>query len=175
MGHPDPISMTEIALRDEVKPGDRAAVRGIVERTGFFRPDEVAIAVELVAERLARGPASGYHFVFADAGDAVAGYACYGPIACTTASYDLYWVAVDPQFQRKGIGRLLVAAVESRIADAGGTRIYIDTSGRAQYAYTRAFYEGSGFRCEARLADFYATGDDRLIYLKTPSRPSTPV
>jgi ribosomal protein S18 acetylase RimI-like enzyme len=166
MGHPSLIPVTDVALREDVRPDDCEAVRAIVERTGFFRSDEVAIAVELVEENLSRGPASGYHFVFADASDIVAGYACYGPIACTASSYDLYWVAVNPQFQRKGIGRMLMAAVESRIAAAGGTRIYIDTSGRAQYAPTRAFYDGHGFRCEARLTDFYAAGDDRLIYLK---------
>ena len=110
--------------------------------------------------------ASGYHFVFAEQGDDVAGYACYGPIACTVASFDLYWIAVDPQFQRHGIGRLLMAAVESRVAEAGGQRIYIDTSGKPQYSPTRAFYERSGFRCDAQLADFYAPGDDRVIYVK---------
>ncbi|MEX0611695.1 MAG: GNAT family N-acetyltransferase [Pirellulales bacterium] len=117
-------------------------------------------------EHLARGAASGYHFVFAEVADLLAGYACYGPIACTTASFDLYWIAVDPRFQRQGVGRLLMAAVESRVAAAGGQRIYIDTSGRSQYGPTRAFYERSGFRCEARLADFYAPSDDRLIYVK---------
>jgi hypothetical protein len=44
--------------------------------------------------------------------------------------------------------------------------VYIDTSGRAQYASTRAFYEKNGYVCEARLKDFYAPGDDRVIYSK---------
>jgi GNAT superfamily N-acetyltransferase len=155
-----------ISLRDAVRPSDREAVRSIIESTGFFRPDEVAIAVELVDERLSRGPESGYHFVFADSEDALAGYACYGPIACTIASYDLYWIAVDPRFQRHGVGRQLIAAVESRIAEAGGKRIYIDTSGRPQYKPTRAFYERSGFRCDACLPDFYGPGDNRAIYVR---------
>jgi GNAT superfamily N-acetyltransferase len=159
-------ALTGIRLRDVVRPADRTAVRDIVDRTGFFRPDEVAIAVELVDECLARGPASGYHFVFAEVGDDVTGYACYGPIACTTASFDLYWIAVDPRFQRRGVGRILMEAVESRVSAAGGKRIYVDTSGRLQYAPTRAFYERNGFRCEARLVDFYAPGDDRVIYVK---------
>jgi ribosomal protein S18 acetylase RimI-like enzyme len=167
------MAASEIALRDVVTPRDVAAVRDIVERTGFFRPDEVAIAVELLEERLARGAASGYQFVLADVQDVVAGYACFGAIACTVASYDLYWVAVDPQFQRQGIGRLLLAAVESRIVSAGGRRIYIDTSGRAQYSPTRAFYERSGFRCEATLRDFYTAGDDRLIYAKAVRGPQS--
>lgn len=155
-----------VVLREEVVPRDRDGVRVIVENTGFFRPDEVAIAVELVEEHLARGAASGYNFVFAELSDELAGYACYGPIACTVASFDLYWIAVDTRWQRHGIGRMLVEAVESRIAAIGGARIYIDTSGQAKYASTRAFYERSGFRCDARLPDFYAPGDDRVIYVK---------
>jgi len=154
-------------LRDEVLPADRVAVRALVDRTGFFRPDEVNIALELIDERLARGPASGYHFLFVELDDQLAGYACYGSIACTVGSFDLYWIAVHPQFQRNGLGRYLMAAVEERVRDVGGTRIYIDTSGKPQYAPTRAFYDRNGFHCEAVLADFYAPGDDRVIHVKT--------
>jgi ribosomal protein S18 acetylase RimI-like enzyme len=153
-------------LRYEVRHSDRDAVQTIVERTEFFRADEVNVAVELVDEYLARGLASGYHFVFAENEGAVVGYACYGPIACTVASYDLYWIAVDPTQQGQGIGRQLIQATEAEIAATGGRRIYIDTSGQPKYAPTRAFYERSGFRCAARLVDFYAPGDDRLIYQK---------
>jgi ribosomal protein S18 acetylase RimI-like enzyme len=153
-------------LRFSVLPQDREAVRALVDRTGFFNRDEVGIAVELVESRLADGEASGYQFIFAELDGALAGYACYGAIPCTIASYDLYWIAVAPNFQRHGIGRVLISAVESQVSASGGERIYIDTSGRDQYRPTRAFYERSGFRCEARLADFYAPGDDRVIYVK---------
>jgi ribosomal protein S18 acetylase RimI-like enzyme len=137
-----------------------------VASTGFFRDDEIEIAVELVEERLARGTASGYEFIFAELDGILAGYACYGPIPCTTGSFDLYWIAVDPRYQRHGFGRALLSAVEIRIAARGGQRIYIDTSGKDQYASTRAFYERNGFHCDARLEDFYADGDDRVIYAK---------
>lgn len=160
------------SLRYEVRHSDRDAVRTIVERTEFFRADEVDVAVELVDEHLARGLASGYHFVFAESDGIVVGYACYGPIACTMASYDLYWIAVDPTQQGQGIGRKLIRATEVKIAAAGGQRIYIDTSGQSKYAPTRAFYERSGFRCAARLVDFYAPGDDRLIYEKNLAEQS---
>jgi GNAT superfamily N-acetyltransferase len=159
-------------LRDQVRPADREAVRALVERTGFFRPDEIDIAVELVDEHLARGACSGYQFVFAELDSELSGYACYGPIPCTTASFDLYWIAVDPRRQRRGIGEQLMSAVETRVGGAGGERIYIDTSGKSQYAPTRAFYERMGFRCDARLKDFYAPDDDRVIYVKTLSRTS---
>jgi GNAT superfamily N-acetyltransferase len=163
--------MERLALRDTVLPQDRDVVRSIVEGTGFFRADEVAVAVELVDEHLLRGAASGYHFVFAQLEDHLAGYACYGPIACTTASFDLYWIAIEPRSQRLGIGRKLLSAVETRIRESGGQRIYIDTSSKPQYAPTRAFYERNGFRCEAVLTGFYAPGDDRLIYSKVVNLP----
>jgi ribosomal protein S18 acetylase RimI-like enzyme len=153
-------------MRYDVVPSDRAAVRKLVERTGFFDRNEIDIAVELVDARLADGAASGYEFIFADSAGQLLGYACYGAIPCTTASFDLYWIAVDPQFQRHGVGRMLIEAVERQIAAKGGERIYIDTSGRDQYQPTRAFYERNGFRCEARLTGFYAPGDDRVIYAK---------
>jgi GNAT superfamily N-acetyltransferase len=158
-------------FRLTVHSADRDAVRSIVERTGFFRPDEVDVAVELVDEHLVRGVASGYQFVFAEVNDRVLGYACYGPIACTLASFDLYWIAVDPDYQGRRLGGALLRAVESQIASVGGQRIYIDTSGQPKYASTRGFYERQGFRCEARLVDFYAPGDDRIIYTKVIGPP----
>jgi ribosomal protein S18 acetylase RimI-like enzyme len=159
----EPIDWT---LRDEVRPRDVEAIRGLVARTGFFRTDEIEVAVELVDERLAKGELSGYEFLMAESSGQLVGYACYGPIACTLGSYDLYWIAVDPRHQRHGLGRRLVRAVESRVAADGGRQIFVDTSGQERYAPTRAFYERCGYKLAARLPGFYAPGDDKLIYVR---------
>lgn len=169
-------------FREEVREGDETAVRGIVAATGFFRLDEVEVAVELVRERRLRGPDSGYFFVFAELGGRTVGYTCYGPIACTVGSFDLYWIAVHPSHQGRGLGRLLMRAAEERIAAAGGRHIYVETSSREQYHPTRAFYEAHGYREVAILPDFYAPGDGKVVCVKmvdgeslrppaTPSRP----
>lgn len=156
----------ECRLRDQVLPSDREHVRRIVESTGFFRADEVDVAVELVDERLAKGPASGYEFVFADRGEHAVGYACFGPIACTIGSYDLYWIAVDAGQQGTGLGRLLLKAAEDAIRRRDGRHVYIETSNRPQYTPTRGFYDRCGYRLAAVLPDFYAPGDDKVIYVK---------
>jgi GNAT superfamily N-acetyltransferase len=153
-------------FRDTLAESDGEAVRSLISRTGFFRADEIDVAVELIDERAARGAASGYEFLFAEAEGELIGYACFGPIACTIGSYDLFWIAVDPRFQRHGVGRMILRGVESQVAKGGGRRIYIDTSGQAKYVPTRAFYERSGYQLAALLADFYAPGDDRVIYVK---------
>ncbi|MCI0651220.1 MAG: GNAT family N-acetyltransferase [Planctomycetes bacterium] len=138
----------------------------IIASTGSFHDYEMQIAVELVDERLAKGPASGYSFVFAERRALPIGYACYGPIACTKSSFDIHWIAVRREFQGCGIGREILREVERRIAEAGGRRIYVDTSGRGDYGPTRAFYERCGYRVDALLRDFYAPGDDKVVFLK---------
>jgi D-alanine-D-alanine ligase len=162
----DPDTQTVYTFRYEVGPADREAVQAIVASTGFFNPAEVAVAVELVDERLAKGPASGYHFVFAERAGQVEGYACYGHIAGTAASYDLYWIAVDASSRRGGLGRLLLSESELLIHEAGGRRIYIETSNRPQYVPTRAFYERCGYQLDALLKDFYGPGDDKAIFVR---------
>lgn len=164
-----------IAYRDTVVPGDRQAVRRIVESTGFFSPAEVDVAVELVDERLAKGAASGYEFLFAEQDGRVLGYTCYGPIAATAASFDLYWIAIDKHCQNHGLGRRLMEQSEQRIAAAGGRAVYAETSNRPQYTPTRAFYERFGYTRAALLPDFYAPGDDKVVYVKRPhSEPPLP-
>ncbi len=154
-------------FRNTVRPGDEQAVQALVAATGFFNPGEQALAAELVSETLEKGAASGYEFLFADADDGgLAGYACFGRIPATQASFDLYWIAVDRSRQRQGLGRELLLAAEAATRAQGGTCMYVDTSGRSQYRPTRAFYERMGYTTAAVLADFYAPGDDKVIYSK---------
>ena len=158
-------------FRTEPTPDDIAAVRRIVTSTGFFRADEIDVAVELVEERLAEGlTASGYHFVFADRakdqGGGAIGYACFGPIPCSLTSWDLYWIAVDARAQRGGLGRALLAAAEDAVRAQGGKAVYIETSAKPQYQATRAFYEACGYVLEHVFADFYEPGDGKAVYSK---------
>ncbi|OPY06261.1 MAG: putative acetyltransferase [Syntrophaceae bacterium PtaB.Bin038] len=154
------------ALRNGVRRSDAGAVRDIVSSTGLFRPDEIGIAVELVEERLRSGPASGYHFLFAERGDRILGYSCYGPVPLTLHCYDLYWIAVRKEAQGMGIGRMLLEHSEKAIAALGGRRVYIETSSRPIYLDTRRFYERNGYRAEAVLKEFYSPGDAKVIYVK---------
>lgn len=155
-----------ITFRQTVLPADRETVHQIVLSTGFFSDEELAIAVELVDEHLAKGFQSGYLFLFADEGSATCGYCCFGPIPGTAASYDLYWIAVDARYQRLGLGKRIMGEVERLVAGQGGRKIYVDTSSRPQYEPTRRFYEICGYRQEAHLKDFYAAGDGKIIFVK---------
>jgi ribosomal protein S18 acetylase RimI-like enzyme len=141
-------------------------VRSLVEGTGYFNPDEVRIAAELVEERIVRGASSGYEFVMLESDGVLLGYSCWGPIDGTLHSFDLFWIAVRDDCRGQGIGRYILRATEACIAARGGGRVYAETSGREQYASTRAFYERCGYEREAELRDFYGPGDSKVFYVR---------
>lgn len=161
------IPNASVRLRYDAREEDRVTVREIVESTGFFYPAEVDVAVELVDERLRRGEASGYYFAFAELDGRTVGYSCYGPIACTTNSYDIYWIAIHSDAQRHGLGKWLMSVTENLIFAQGGERIYVETSGRDHYLPTRRFYDRCGYQKVAELSEFYGPQDSKVIYLKT--------
>ena len=162
------LAMPEWTFRDRVEARDAETVRAIVASTGFFSPEEIDVAEELVRDHLLQGPASGYLFVFADdAAKETFGYACYGPVPCTARTFDLYWIAVRADARSRGLGRAIMAEVEQRLRDGGGGKLIAETSSRPQYAPTQGFYRACGFTEEARIRDYYAPGEDILYFTKS--------
>ncbi len=166
------MNSVQIAFRTNVTKKDLKGVREICESTGFFYPEEVDTAVELVEDRLEKGPRCGYHFLFAEQDGRTVGYTSFGPIACTRESFDLYWICVAGDYRGRGLGTQLLDQSEESIAALGGTRVYIETSNRPLYAPTRAFYLARGYTQVALLPDFYAPGDAKAMYLKILTRRS---
>jgi ribosomal protein S18 acetylase RimI-like enzyme len=152
-----------------VIPADRSRIQQIVAATGNFSDEEIDTAMELIDEALAVGEDSGYIAVVAGITDPAAeveGYACYGPTPLTEGVFDLYWIAVDPKGQGRGVGRRLLEYVENDIRSRGGRMLLIETSSRDRYAPTVAFYRHTNYELAARIRNFYRIGDDKLIFSK---------
>jgi len=155
-----------VTFREKVLPDDAQAVRAIVASSGFFYDHEIDVAVELVDERLQKGLPSGYLFLFAEKQGRVVGYCCFGEIACTAGSYDLYWIAVHEEYRGQGIGKVLLKKCEEQIAALKGRCIWVETSGQEKYRPTRDFYVHNEYQQEALLKDFYGPNDDKFIFVK---------
>lgn len=153
-------------FRTRLRATDPTDIEQLVRETGFFSPEEIAIARELADDGLAQGTGSHYRFVLADDADALLGYTCFGPVPCTRSSWDLYWIAVRPGAQGQHLGRELLEITENAVRAAGGTHVYADTSSRLQYLPTRAFYQHRGYVRAAEFPDFYAPGDGKIVYAK---------
>jgi len=148
------------------EPRDREAVLALLRDTGFFREDEMAVAAEVLDEALAKGPGGHYQSFVADERGEAAGWVCFGPTPCTVGTFDVYWIGVAPGRQGRGLGAALMAYAEGRIRERGGRMAVVETSGRAVYEPTRAFYRRLGYREAGRIPDFYAPGDDKVVYAK---------
>jgi GNAT superfamily N-acetyltransferase len=155
-----------IAIRRNLKRADRKPLEALIRATDFFNPEEIAIALELADDRIEQGESSHYRFSVGEVDGRLAGYACWGTIDGTKESVDLYWIAVHPDFQGRGAGAALLEDAEAWIAASGRTRIYVETSTRAQYESTRAFYRARGYTLSAELEDFYAPGDGKAMFVK---------
>jgi len=159
-------SAAALAWRNDLREADVHSIRDLVTWTGVFSPEEIDVAAELVAERIAHGPASGYHFLIAETDGRVVGFTCFGPIPATVDRFDLYWIAVDPDYQGQGFGAELLRRTEAMIEGLSGVRIYVETSTGRAYAPTRKFYHRMQYRKAATLPDFYRNGDGKIIFFK---------
>lgn len=155
-----------ITFRETVDSRDPDRIYQLTTSCTLFYPEEITVARELVEEHLVKGMASGYCFLFAELDGSVVGYTCFGPIPMTRGRFDLYWIAVLKNLQGAGIGKRLMEGTELRIKTMGGRRIYVETSSRKIYESTHRFYHACAYRIEAVLKDFYAAGDDKVIYVK---------
>jgi ribosomal protein S18 acetylase RimI-like enzyme len=161
----------------QVRPlvaGDRERIAAILQATGHFTADEIATALELIDEWLNTGERSGYWTYVAEdsASLAVLGYVCVGPVPLTEGSYDLYWIAVDPAAQGRGVGRRLLAAAEDVVRQHGGRLLFIETSSQQRYGATIRFYERADYTVAARIAHYYRPNDDKLVFVKDVNAPS---
>jgi len=98
--------------------------------------------------------------------DLAIGYICYGPTPMTRGTFDLYWIAVDPDFQEQGVGSKLLGFLDERVKVRGGRMILADTSTIPQYEKTQRFYVKNGFQEIARIPDYYHSGNDRITFCK---------
>jgi ribosomal protein S18 acetylase RimI-like enzyme len=146
--------------------GDKPAIIQMLRNMAEFKPAEVVVAEEVLDDYLRDPVRSGYHVFVAEIDSLVAGYICYGPTPLTESTWDIYWLAVTPDQQSQGIGKSLLAFSEEKIKESKGTIVVVETSSKTEYESSRRFYRAQGYEIVCSIADFYAPGDDKIIFLK---------
>ncbi len=162
--------MSGTTLGTVIRPlsgADRARVEAMTRAIPLFRPEEIPVALDVFNAAIGVGrPAdSDYETAGAEVDGVLTGWICWGPTPCTQGTFDLYWIVVDVASQGQGIGGALVEEMERRIA--GRARlVVVETAGRPDYEPTRAFYAARGYRVASTIADYYAPGDDLVVFVK---------
>ena len=158
----EPPGSTEFTI-GPLEPSQRSRVAEILRSTENFRDEEVDVALELFNASFGD---EDYVIVGAFWGPRLAGFAIYGPTMATDRTYDLYWIAVDRAAQGTGCGSVLLSEVERRLEALHARMLVIETSSRSDYTATRTFYLRRGYVEAARIPEFYAPQDDRIILTK---------
>jgi ribosomal protein S18 acetylase RimI-like enzyme len=155
-----------------LEPADRPAIAALLESLEAFTDDERAVALELVDHRLAHPASDDYRFLLGvvtpDGGgpERLAGYLCYGRTPMTRSTYDLYWIGTSPDLARSGVARGLITRMEGEIAREGGGLVRVETGSREGHGAAVHFYDAVGFARTATIPDFYAPGDDLIIFTR---------
>ena len=90
----------------------------------------------------------------------------FAPEKMTEGTYNLYLVAINKDFQSKGLGTEIMNYVELLLKESGNRILIVETSGLSEFENTRTFYEKCNYNKEAIIRDFYKEGEDKVVFWK---------
>ena len=147
----------------KLKPDDPQPLKQMLERIKNFSSQEVDIAMELINIAAFNHGQTDYNIFVYEYEGKVVGYHCIGKRPLTDATYDLYWIAADPDAGIKGIGKSLLDHAENFVLQNDGRWILAETSSKESYSNTRDFYSRNNYSIVAQINDFYSLGDNLII------------
>lgn len=96
----------------------------------------------------------------------IAGVTYCAPEQMTNGTWNLLLIAIHPDRQGCGRGTALIRVVERTATERGARLLLVETSGTPDFEGARAFYRKREYEEEARIREFYAAGDDKIIFRK---------
>jgi GNAT superfamily N-acetyltransferase len=154
------------AMIRETEPEETPTLLDLARETNVFKLHELVALSEVLNDYHAKERANGHRSITYEHDHRPIGFAYYAPASMTDRGWYLYWIAVEKRSQAKGIGSALMAKVEADIRQQEGRMLLIETSSLAHYEPTRRFYLKHGYEQACVLSDFYADGDDLVVFRK---------
>jgi len=145
---------------------DKNFIKSFLQKISIFKPKEIEVATELIDDVSLNGEKSHYKIFVYEIDKNPVGFYCIGQRPLTDGVFDLYWIAVDPDYQSRGIGKKLIESAENFIKEQKGRWLLAETSSKKEYENARKFYMRNKFSIIASISDFYAIGDDLIIFGK---------
>jgi ribosomal protein S18 acetylase RimI-like enzyme len=144
---------------------DTPALVTLAQQTGMFKPVEI-VALKEVLDDYQAGQHPEARCITYEKDGAPIGFAYYAPAAMTDRTWQLWWIAVSKHTQARGIGGWLLRHLEEDIRRQNGRQLLIETSSLQHYEPTRKFYLKHNYEQAGFQRDYYADGDDMVIFRK---------
>jgi len=140
---------------------DIAALQQILDQTELFPSDMLR---EMLAPALDGSSPALWLTAHLD-GTAI-GFSYTEPEMLAEGAWNMLAIAIAPDHQGKGHGADLVRATEAQLRQNAQRLLIVETSGLDAFTSTRRIYDAAGYDQEARIRDFWADGDDKVIFRK---------
>jgi ribosomal protein S18 acetylase RimI-like enzyme len=147
-------------------PEDTPTLVAMADGTRVFKPMEIQALREVLDDYHAGAHAEGHRSVTCERNGQAIGFAYFAPVEMTDRTWTLWWIVVSSQVQARGVGSELLRHVEEEVRSAQGRLLMVETSSLPHYDLTRRFYLKQGYEQAAALRDYYADGDDMVIFRK---------
>nr|WP_290222107.1 GNAT family N-acetyltransferase [Trichocoleus desertorum] len=144
---------------------DTPALLALADATGLFPASALELLRQMLVDAL-EGDSDAEQFWITDDNNGPVGVAYCEPERMTDRTWNLQLIAIHPDLQGQGRGVKLLRYVEQALRERDGRVLLVETSGLPSFDRTRSFYKKCGFEEEARIRDFYAAGDDKVVFRK---------
>ena len=145
-----------------VTPNDITALKNVIDANDLFPSNMLD---DMISDYFDNKNGSDLWFTYED-GEPIAIAYC-APEQMTEGTWNLYLIAVHPDYQGKGYGTSMLSYIEQILAGQGERVILVETSGLASFERTRSFYLQRGYEKEARIREFYQAGEDKIVFRKS--------
>lgn len=145
---------------------DTAAVVALTVSSGLFTAEESTVVETMLAEYFAGRDTEGHTCLVDDVDGDLLAVAYHEPVTATDRTVELTMIGVRQDVQRRGRGAALLGRVEQDLSSRGRRLLVIKTSAMPAFARARAFYLACGYDEEARVRDYFETGDDMVLFRK---------
>ena len=147
-------------------PEDTATLKQLTAGTGVFKEHEVEV-LQVVMDDYHAGDEDSQHVaIVAEDEGRIVGYAYYAPDVMTDRTWFIYWIAVAKDIQAKGVGTAIMRYLEDDVRNRHGRLLLLETTSLPHSELTRKFYKKQGYAVAGTVKDFYADGDDMVIFRK---------
>ncbi len=144
---------------------DVPAVLDLVVAAGMFTEDEAGFLVDVLTPLTDAARDDEATCLVAEEQGVLTAVVYYRPEEADRL-WDMTMIAVRPDRQGRGLGRAVVRHVEDDLRSRGARLLAVRTSGTAQYERTRAFYDRCGYARVAEVPDWWADGDDLVLFTR---------
>ena len=144
-----------------VKADDLADLKKVIDANDLFPSD---LLDEMLVDYLGSEKSSDLWFTY-EKGSPIAIAYC-APERMTEGTWNLYLIAVHPNYQSQGIGTSMMNYIEETLRERGERLILVETSSLSDFERTRTFYLQMGYQKEAQIREFYQAGEDKIVFRK---------